>query len=82
VSVTLFVVGLLGVKQAPAEPAGVAGERDAGLDRPEAASAQLAVAGAEGVAVLAEAPGDAHERVAVFGEALAADRAVAADVED
>jgi hypothetical protein len=63
----------LGVKQSPAQPASVACERDAGLDRLEAAGAVFGVAGAEGVAVLAEPPGDAHERVAVLGQTLAAD---------
>jgi len=77
--VTLFVVGLLGAQEPPAEAAGVSGQGDAGLDRAEAARAVFAVALAEGGAVLGEAPRDAHQRVAVFGEALAADPAAARD---
>jgi hypothetical protein len=73
VSVAPFVEWLLGVQEAPAEPAGVASERDAGLDRSEAAGAQLGVSGAERVVVEGKAPGDAHQCVAVLGQALSAD---------
>jgi hypothetical protein len=55
----------------------VSGERDAGLDRPEAAGAVFAIARRERRSVLRDAPRDAHQRVAVFGEALAADPAAA-----
>jgi hypothetical protein len=58
-----------------AQPAGVAGQGDAGLDRTHAAGTQLVVALNEALAVLGEAPGDTHERVAVLGQTVAGDAA-------
>jgi hypothetical protein len=66
--VTPIVVGLLGVKHSPAEPAGMASERDARFERRLAASAQLAEALLECGRELAESPGDADQRVAVLGQ--------------
>jgi len=51
----------------------VAGESDPGLKRSHAAAAQLAVA----QRVLGQAPGDAHEGVAVLWQALTGDAAAA-----
>jgi hypothetical protein len=79
VIVTPIVVGLLGVEDSPAESAGVAGQGDAGLDAGHAAGVAFGAAALEGGRELAEAPGDAHQRVAVFGQAGAADRAALAD---
>ena len=76
---TPIVVGLLGVKQSPADSAGVARERDARLQRRLAAGVQLAEALLEGGRELAEPPGDADQRVAVFGQAGASDAAASAD---
>ena len=68
-TIALLVEGLLSGKKGEAQPAGVAGERDARLDRRHAAPAQLVVAFAEAGAVLGQSPGDPHQGVAVFGEA-------------
>jgi hypothetical protein len=57
----------------------VAGERDACLDRGHASRSELAVALSEGGAVVGKSPGDAHERVAMLGQALAADAPAAGD---
>jgi hypothetical protein len=74
-TIARFVEGLLGCQQGIAEPAGVAGQGDAGLDGPHAAAAELVVALAEAGGVLGQAPGDAHEGVAVLSQPLAADAA-------
>ncbi len=57
----------------------MAGEGDPRLDRAHAASAQLAVALLEWIAVLGEPPGDPHQRVAALAGGLAGDRPRFAD---
>ena len=53
----------------------MAGQGHPGLDGAHAAAAEFLVAFAEARGVLGQAPGDTHEGVAVFGQALAADPA-------
>jgi len=68
-TIARFVEGLLGCQQGMAEPAGVPGQRHPGLDGTHAAGAEFLVALAEAGCVLGQAPGDAHERVAVLSQA-------------
>jgi hypothetical protein len=74
-TVTLFIEGLLGHQESVGQAACVAGKGDAGLDRDHAAGAEFGVAFGEPGRVERESPGDAHGRVAVFGQALAGDPA-------
>src|SRR5438093_9484247 len=78
-TITLLVIGLLGPKQGMAEAAGVTSERDARLDRGEAAGSVVGRPFAEDRRCLREAPGDCHQRVAMVGQALPRDTAAAAD---
>jgi hypothetical protein len=57
----------------------MARQRDAGLDRAKASSSELCVARTEGLAAGAQAPGDAHQGVAVLCQALAADASSSGD---
>jgi hypothetical protein len=73
-SVALLVEGLLCLKHSVDKAAGVPRQGNPRLDRPHAASAQLAIALFEGLAVLGEPPGDPHQRVAALAWGLAGDR--------
>ena len=55
----------------------MAGQGNPGLDGAHAAAAEFLVAFAEAPGELGQAPGDAHEGVAVLGQTLAADAAAA-----
>src|SRR4029453_18469200 len=76
-TIARFVQGLLGCQQGIAEPAGEPGQGDAGLDGAHPSGPELLVALAEAGGVLGQAPGDAHEGVAVLSQPLAADAAAA-----
>jgi hypothetical protein len=52
---------MLGLKKSPAEPAGVASQGDARLDRAKPAGTQFVVTGAEGLTALAQTRGDPHQ---------------------
>lgn len=67
------------MKQCPAEPAGVASQRHAGLNAAHAAAIELGQALLKGGCELAETPGDGHQRVAMLGKSGARDRAALAD---